>query len=150
MLTLLWLAVGAALAVGFIAIGRSQPAHQARISAVGLIVAALVYVGFAIAASQPRWVLIALAGVTLYSLFPLLSYVDVQRSLLWLAIGWLLHPVWDIGLHLRSLASPELAHSVAPGWYALACLSFDIVVGTYLSWAYWQLAQPPEPTAKTD
>lgn len=127
MLILLWLVVGAGLAAGFIAIGRSLPTQQNRLFAVGLVVAAFVYVGFAIAAGQPQWLVLSLAGVALYSLFPLLSYLDGQRSLLWLAIGWLLHPIWDTGVHLLN---PTV--DFAPRWYALACLSFDGVVATYL------------------
>ncbi|TKB43139.1 DUF6010 family protein [Thalassotalea mangrovi] len=51
------------------------------------------------------------------------------RNRIWLALGWLLHPVWDIGLHLQGPG-----WHIVPPWYAVACVSFDILVAIYIVW----------------
>ncbi|MFY8275416.1 hypothetical protein AAEU32_14925 [Pseudoalteromonas sp. SSDWG2] len=38
-------------------------------------------------------------------------------------MGWLLHPVWDVGLHLIVQDG-----QFAPLWYVYLCISFDVVV----------------------
>jgi hypothetical protein len=49
----------------------------------------------------------------------------------WLALGYLLHPLWDFGVH-----------HIGPGWtfapppYVIACISFDWVVAAYIFIAY--------------
>jgi len=44
-----------------------------------------------------------------------------------LALGWLLHPVWDFGAH--HLGS---GRSFAPLSYVFACITFDWVVAAYI------------------
>ena len=52
-------------------------------------------------------------------------------GIIWLSLGWLLHPVWDIAVHLFGPG-----HEVAPAGYAVACVSFDIAVAVYLAKKY--------------
>ena len=51
----------------------------------------------------------------------------MSRSPLWLALGWLAHPIWDVVLHLMGAGT-----SFTPAWYALACLGFDPLVAVYV------------------
>ena len=56
----------------------------------------------------------------IYGLFYALA---LKHGILWLGLGWLLHPLWDLLLHLYGPG-----HHVVPQWYAWACLSFDAAV----------------------
>ncbi|RZI85335.1 MAG: hypothetical protein EOP38_05395 [Rubrivivax sp.] len=83
--------------------------------------AALIYVGFAWQEpSSSPWLAIEFAGVVVYGTFGVLG---LKGSWNWLIAGWLLHPLWDLALHH---AGPG-AH-IAPAWYAIACLAFDVIV----------------------
>ncbi len=53
------------------------------------------------------------------------------RSPVWLAAGWALHPVWDLGLHYFGPG-----HAFAPDAYAVTCLSFDLLVAGYVAIRY--------------
>ena len=120
---LAWVLLGAALAVPFVALGRRLPGRLERaVWAVGLFVAASVYVAFALARSAPA-VAIAfeVGGVALFTALAGLG----PRDRRWLGAAWLLHPVWD-GLHHPG----GFAHG--PEWYVWACLSFDTVAGLAL------------------
>ena len=88
------------------------------------MLAAVIYIGFALAWGDMRWLFIEIAGVAIYGGFFLLAN---KQSRYWLAVGWLLHPVWDIALHLHGPGE-----HIVPLWYALACLSFDAIVAAYL------------------
>jgi hypothetical protein len=89
-----------------------------------LLIAALIYVAFALIWGDSRWLMIELVGVIIYGLFIRLSHI---YSIKFLALGWLLHPLWDATLHLYGPA-----HSLAPTWYAVACISFDIIIAGYI------------------
>ena len=109
--------VGALLLIAYAA--RFRPG-QDRILAQGLVGAALIYVGFAVWHGHTAWLAVEVAGVLAYGTF---AWLGVRRSPAWIAIGWGLHPLWDAGLHLFGPIS-----GVAPTWYAIACISFDVVV----------------------
>ena len=84
----LWLSVGAILGALFIRFARSRsPDGQLRVFAVGLVVAAVIYVGFALA-DGVEWIALEAAGV---GLFVLLAYAGLRRSPLLLALGSTLH-----------------------------------------------------------
>lgn len=101
------------------------PETQTRTLSVGLIVAAFIYVGFAILGqASAAWIAVEVAGVAIYSLFAVLGW---HSSRWWLMVGWLLHPVWDLGLHFY-----ERGASFTPAWYVLMCLSFDLLVAAYI------------------
>lgn len=119
-----WLFLGLVLGVIFILYARSCRRREKTILAIGLIVAAFIYVGFALLWGNLSWFFIELAGVPIYGVF---YWLAVRHSYFWLAIGWFVHPVWDVFLHLKGPGN-----FVAPEWYAVACISFDVLVSVYI------------------
>jgi hypothetical protein len=124
--------IGSILTFVAIAIRR----YTRHLLAVGLVIAALIYAGFAIEArAGVTWLAIELAGVAIYGTLALRGF---RRSAWWLAAGWALHPVWDIALHYAGAG-----HAFAPEWWAVSCFTWDlataaiiaiaIIIGTHLS-----------------
>ncbi|MFY8274642.1 hypothetical protein AAEU32_11020 [Pseudoalteromonas sp. SSDWG2] len=99
---------------------RQGNEHPSNILGAGLIIAALIYVFFALLYANTTWLVIEFAGVGVCSL---LFWLAKRYSIYFLAIGWLLHPVWDVGLHLIVQDG-----QFAPLWYVYLCISFDVVV----------------------
>ncbi|MEM7501010.1 MAG: DUF6010 family protein [Pseudomonadota bacterium] len=125
MTILLWLAVGLLAVWPLLNVASKMSLRGSqRLLGRALVVAALVYVLFAAVWGNAYWVAVEAFGVVAYSAF---YWLSARHSPLWLAFGWLVHPVWDVFLHL---AGPG-AH-VAPGWYAVACMSFDVTVAVYI------------------
>mmetsp|Transcript_20444 Transcript_20444/g.47318 ORF Transcript_20444/g.47318 Transcript_20444/m.47318 type:complete len:147 (+) Transcript_20444:98-538(+) len=91
----------------------------------GLVVAALVYVGFALVAFETAgaWLGLEMLGVILYGIF---FFLSLRSSYLWLSVGWALHPCWDVMLHLWGGG-----HRFTPEWYVWSCVSFDVMVAIY-------------------
>jgi len=89
----------------------------------GLILAALIYVGFAIVGQNWEWLPTEFGGVAIYGMAVLLSR---KFSPIWLAIGWAGHILWDLLLH------PNGHPGYIPDWYPGVCLGFDIVIGVYI------------------
>lgn len=120
-MTAVWTLLGVALALPYVAVGRGKRGRPARAWwAGGLVVAALVYVGFASAAGTGWAGLgVEVGGVVLFGAFAALGLRGLTG---WTAAGWLLHPVWDLAL----------GHPGAPEWYLWLCLGFDAVVGVWL------------------
>lgn len=87
-----------------------------------LLVAAVIYVAFAMGAMEREWLLIELGGVALFGVFVLLGF---RHSPKWLAAGWALHVLWDVPLHTAT----DVAF--VPGWYPLLCVGFDLVIAAY-------------------
>ena len=85
----------------------------------GLVVAALVYVGFALWSQES--IGIDLLGVVLYTAF---AWLSIKYGLIWLAIGWALHIGWDVIVHLDSSHVPE--------WYPALCFGFDAAIALYI------------------
>ena len=86
-----------------------------------LFAAAGAYFGFAFNETTPRiWVLIELLQVVGFGVLGLYGW---RGSPYWLALGYLLHPLWDFGVHH---VGP--GRSFAPVPYVFACVSFDWVV----------------------
>ena len=140
MLTLVWLLLGLVLAAAFIYWIRSMGAAlELRALTAGLLIAALIYVGFAVTWGNGNWILVELAGVAAYGIFAFLTY---RFSSLWLAAGWGVHPAWDA---LLRLIGP--GQTIAPYWYAIACISFDILVAAYIVKRYpvWTVKTEPGP-----
>jgi hypothetical protein len=104
-----------------------------------LFAAAGAYLGFAFAAPVSRiWVLIELLQCIAYGTLGLFGW---RGSAKWLALGWVLHPVWDFGLHY---VGP--GRDIGPWTYAVACLSFDWVVAAYIFIRYRGASlQAPNP-----
>ncbi|ENM5727840.1 hypothetical protein V4V56_003857 [Vibrio mimicus] len=120
-----WLTIGViASAVLIKFVHHKSSESRLKILGYALIIAAFIYVLFAVLASNLVWIGIESLGVLLYGAFFVLSK---SRSSYLLAVGWLLHPVWDVSLHLLGSGS-----IVAPEWYVIMCISFDITVACYL------------------
>lgn len=129
---LFWFAAGLVAALPLLLYAQSKDQHsQTQLFGCSLIIAALVYVGFALAWGDNSWLLIEFAGV----LMAIAVYrIAIKTSILWVAAGWLLHPIWDMGLHLYGPGQ-----HIAPDWYAIACMSFDLAVAGYIVYR----AKPP-------
>lgn len=94
-----------------------------------LFAAAGAYVGFAFEQGLLRpWVLIELLQAIGFGTLGLIGWRGPAK---WLALGWVLHPLWDFGLHYLGPGS-----SFAPLRYTIACISFDWVVAAYIFIAY--------------
>jgi len=90
----------------------------------GLILAALVYVGFALClGGTGNWIGIELGGVVLYGV---IAYMAKGRRYAILALGWGLHILWDVLLH--SGGHP----TYVPHWYPGVCIGFDIAIALYI------------------
>jgi hypothetical protein len=127
---LLELLAGALLALGFVVIARQFGRRgEMFVYAVGLVTAAVIYVGFAVVGgADPRWLGVEVAGLLPYAGFAWLS----TRSPWWLAAGWLAHAGWDTGLHLVA-GTPAFV----PGWYPAVCMGFDGLVAATIAWRMW-------------
>lgn len=130
---MLWImiVVGALAALAFVAFARwgRDSAREARWYAIGLVVAAVVYVAFAaVGSAGSRWLSIEAGGVVLYGVF---AYLGRRVAPAFLAAGWLAHAAWDTLVH------PFTGNAFVPGWYPALCLGFDLVVAAaafHLAW----------------
>ncbi|HET8623718.1 MAG TPA: DUF6010 family protein [Gemmatimonadales bacterium] len=102
---------------------RRRVPDEMRILAVGLAVAALIYVGFALAGADRRWLAIEAVGL---AGFAGIAWLGLRGSAWWLALGWAVHAGWDVGLHL------DRAQSIVGAWYPLSCVGFDLVVAGFV------------------
>ena len=99
-----------------------------------LFVAAGLYIVFAVRAGEDAyWVVGELVGVAVYGTMALRG---LRGSAWWLAAGWALHPLWDVGLHYFGPGG-----SFAPVGYTITCVSFDMLVAAYVVVAYGLLAR---------
>ncbi|MEO1021197.1 MAG: hypothetical protein AAFW89_01520 [Bacteroidota bacterium] len=119
----IWLSLGSAFGTLFVYLAE-RSAFTERILGIGLIVACCVYVFFGLLSGDVMWIFIETSGLLLYSCFVLLGW---KYKFSWLGIGWFLHHVWDYPLHLRWEGG-----DIAPDWYVLFCISFDVIVGLYI------------------
>ncbi|HEX8489084.1 MAG TPA: DUF6010 family protein [Propionibacteriaceae bacterium] len=141
-----WLVNGAILAGLFVLVAWALSRWTGDVVgrtllALGLIGAGLAYVYYAAAAGESvGWLAAELLGVAIYGS---LALRGVRRSPMWLAAGWLLHPVWDLALHFWGPG-----HSFAPDFYPITCLSFDTLVAAYVVVRYRsQLVGPEDRTS---
>jgi len=118
------LILGLVLGILFIQYANWKGRNPSGIYALGLFVAALIYPIFAIFTANLSWIGIELLGVLCYGLFCLLG---MRYQVGWIALGWLLHPLWDIALHLYGPGN----HIISL-WYTVPCFSFDVLVGLYI------------------
>lgn len=90
-----------------------------------LFAAAGAYFGFAFRLGiTDIWVLIELLQCIAFGTLGLYGWRGPAK---WLALGWLLHPVWDFPLHYLG---PGRVY--APTSYVIFCVSFDWVVAAYI------------------
>jgi hypothetical protein len=130
------LVAGAVYGATFAFVAIAAPRFTRHLLAAVLVVAALCYVAFAIAAhAGAPWIVVELAGVGIYGYAAMRG---LRGSAWWLVAGYALHPIWDVALHL---AGPGGGFSAE--WYATSCLTYDlfvagiaaiaILIGTHLS-----------------
>jgi hypothetical protein len=115
--------IGAVLGALLAIFVRTRKGAEVGVLTLGLVVTALIYVGLALAGDYRQWVLTELLGV---ALFGSLAWLGLRVSLWWLALGWLGHVGWDVGLHL------DRAQPIVGAWYPLFCVGFDLVVAGFL------------------
>ncbi len=125
----LWLLLGAVGAYLLLAYSRRRRGAEIRILATALVVAAVIYLGFALLWGSAAWIGVETLGIVAYGLPAWLGLraKGAVAGRRWLALGWGLHPLWDLTLHLWGPG-----RHVVPDWYAVACLSFDLIVAAYL------------------
>ncbi len=126
MWTLIQLLLGALSGLIFIPLARrAGPTRELMVYAVALDGAALVYVGFAfVGGATSAWTAVELVGVALFSL----AALPALKGRAWpLAVGWAIHPAWDVLLHgtPRALFVPE--------WYPVVCAGFDLLLAAYIA-----------------
>lgn len=114
----LMIVLGAALALPYVAAAR-RSRRPSVLFAAGLIVAAAIYVVFALLATNWRDVMVESGGLLL---FTAIAVAGLRWSPWFLAIGWLGHVGWDLLLH------PVQISGYAPWWYPALCIGFDLFV----------------------
>ena len=114
---------GVVLALGTVFLTRKlRPEAAFRVLAIGLVVAAFVYVAFAVAGQAGAWWIgVELLGVALYGT---LAWLGFRRWPLVLGWGWVAHAAWDLALHLGGAGA-----AFTPAWYPWLCLGFDVPIG---------------------
>ena len=124
-MTLVSLLLGVVLAVVFLALARLRKQRDWLVVAIGLPVAGLAYVGFALMAGNGRWAAYEAVGVLVYGL---VAWCGLRRSPRWLVLGWAAHPLWDTLLHLSGTGA-----ELAPQWYVVSCVPFDLLVAGFIA-----------------
>lgn len=94
-----------------------------------LLLAAIIYVGFALFGKNWEWLPIEFGGVLIYGTFVFLSR---KYSPYFLAVGWGAHVLWDLILH------PNGHPGYVPEWYPGACLGFDLAIAGYFIWYFFR------------
>ena len=120
-----YLLLGIVLCFPLIYYAHRRPNTARVVFAIGLIVAAAIYLLFAAMANRGAWIGVELFGVVAYGAFALLG---LRNSMWWLVLGWAMHPIWDIAIH-HAGAGAEFT----PDWYAWTCVSFDAIVAAYIA-----------------
>lgn len=130
----LQLIAGAVAGAAFVLLARRlAPRRELRLYAVGLVVAALVYVGFVARGASPGWLALELAGLLLFAPAAL---AGLKISHLILAAGWAAHALWDVLLHGSSEAA------FVPVWYPSVCAGFDLLLAAYVAARFPRKASP--------
>jgi hypothetical protein len=127
---------GVALALPYLLYAR-RTRDRRRVFGVGLVVAATIYIGFAVSRGDLNALLVESAGV---ALFGILAFLGVRYSAYFLALGWVAHVAWDLLLH------PVNGTSYAPWWYPVACIGFDLAVAGAIFGASSQGSEPERQT----
>lgn len=120
--------IGAALALGLLFLPINKQHLQIKIWSFALILAAIIYVGFALLASNREWLPTELVGVLIYSI-P--AFLALKYNGWWLVLGWIAHVLWDIGLHTGGHPG------FVPSWYPGVCIGFDLAVAGYFAYKIW-------------
>lgn len=123
----LWLLMGVLATIPLLGwLHHRCMAQTVRITAMSLIIVALVYPIRTMMLGAIDGMIMELAGLFVFALCAIAGLI---LSPWLLVIGWLLHPCWDLAVHALGPGA-----SVVPSWYAWACVSFDLVVAVYLGY----------------
>ena len=115
--------LGIVLAIAFIAFARrGNRRSESGFYALGLAVAALIYVVFAALGGDLTDLLSELLGLIAFAIVAAFAWWRDQPMIL--AIGWTVHAGWD-ALQLGAV-------TYVPGWYTIACLGFDLLLAFYI------------------
>lgn len=133
-------ALGAVLALPYLLAARRSRRPTIPL-ALGLVAAAALYVGFAVAA-RAGLVVAALEVAGLIG-FGSMAWLGIRRTPRWLAVGWLMHVGWDVGLH------PMTPDAYAPHWYPSLCVGFDLVVAVAIWVHYRRRSVSSEPARES-
>jgi hypothetical protein len=115
-------AIGGAI---WILIAHFAGRYTRHVLAFVLVAAAAFYVRFALQGqASSAWTLAELAGLLVYGA---MAVAGVRGSPWWLVAGWLLHPMWDVPLHLVAGG-----RDFAPTAYPIACVTWDWLTAAYL------------------
>lgn len=118
--------VGVVAALAFLAFGRWAARRcENAVYATGLVVAAFVYLLFALVVRAEGALWVEAAGLLL---FAAVAVLGLRVSPWFLAAGWAAHVAWDLALH------PPTDPGVAPAWYPVVCIGFDLTVAVYVAW----------------
>lgn len=115
------------------AVRRFDDRKIERFFAGSLLIAALVYLWFAVSAvragaASTDWILIEIGGVFLYLGF---AYLGVKIAPWILASGWAAHVFWDVWLHGFQ------EKSFVPDFYPPVCFGFDIIFAVYILYRFY-------------
>lgn len=125
MTTLLQLLIGTLACLVFVLVARQAGQKREMILyAAALMIAALIYVGFAVAGGATvSWFIIESGSLVLFSLAALFG---LKWSAWVLMTGWAAHAVWDVLLH------KVLEVGFVPEWYPVVCIGFDLFLAGYI------------------
>ncbi|UGB30570.1 DUF6010 family protein [Metabacillus sp. B2-18] len=94
-----------------------------QLFALFLAYTACVYLGAALSDSRVKWISIEFG---LSCLFFNLAFLGLIFSPLWIAVGYLLHGVWDLLHH------PKIIQTKVVKWFPPLCAVFDLVVAIFI------------------
>lgn len=121
MLDLIIGGVAAIICIGFIQF--LFPNKVMSVWRTGIVIAAIIYVGFVIQKGAWDFLYMELIGVGIYSI---LAWLSLKYNNYWLALAWALHIAWDMLLH------DAVSTSYVPVWYPVSCIGFDIMIACYV------------------
>ena len=93
--------------------------------AIALIIAASIYVAFSSLSQNTIWIFTEVIGVIIFSI---VGFLGVKFSPWFLAMGWLIHPAWDLLIDNHNLTV------FVPQWYPRVCIGYDIAIALYIAW----------------
>jgi hypothetical protein len=116
------LILGAVFSLALVGLARMYPpGRERRIYAAGLVIAALIYVGFGVVGGAGAR-LLAYEGLGIL-LYGAAAWGGLRGRPWLLALGWAAHVAWDVPLHLTGAGA-----EYTPSWYPWLCVSFDLVM----------------------
>ena len=131
------LLAGALASLAFVLLARRAGSkREATIYAAALVVAALIYVGFAAVGGALPWVALEAGGLVLFSVVALLG---LRISVWALALGWIAHAGWDV------LPHKVLSVGFVPEWYPFVCIGFDLFLAGYIAVSIRERRWPGAP-----